>query len=189
MRRFSLVSAFLLAATPAAATDYQAAMHSYVESGELAWLADAAILDAVRAQNALTVALTEAKIIAMDDTWRAQVGTADTALVDSVRGNATADFLRAQVAASGGVITEIILMDAVGLNVAVSHVTSDYWQGDEAKHQDTYGVGPDAVHFSEIELDESTQRYQGQISVTLVDPASGEAIGAVTIGVDAQALS
>jgi len=87
------------------------------------------------------------------------------------------------------VITEIILMDAVGLNVAVSHVTSDYWQGDEAKHQDTYGVGPDAVHFSEIELDESTQRYQGQISVTLVDPASGEAIGAVTIGVDAQALS
>lgn len=189
MRRISLVSAFLLAAAPAAATDYQAAMQSYLQSGELAWLTDAALLDAVRAQNELTSGLSEAEVIAMDDTWRAQVGTADTALVDSVLGGATAEYLRAQVAASGGIITEIILMDAVGLNVAVSHATSDYWQGDEAKHQDTYGVGAGAVHFSEIELDESSQRYQGQISVTLVDPDTGEPIGAVTIGVDAQALS
>lgn len=72
-------------------------------------------------------------------------------------------------------------MEAQRLNVAVSYTTSDYWQGDEAKHEDTYGIGPDAVHYSEIELDESRQRYQGQISVTLVDPATGEPIGAVTI--------
>jgi hypothetical protein len=189
MRRFALVTSLLLAAAPATATDYNAAMQAYLDSGELAWLSDAALLDAVRAQNAVTGSLTEAEIIALDDAWRAQVGTADTPLVHSVLDGATADFLRAQVAASGGIITEIILMDAAGLNVAVSHVTSDYWQGDEAKHQDTYGVGPDAVHFSEIELDESSQRYQGQISVTLVDPETGEAIGAVTIGVDAQALS
>jgi hypothetical protein len=53
---------------------------------------------------------------------------------------------------------------------------------------ETYGIGPDAVHFSEVELDESTQRYQAQISLTIVDPATGEPIGAMTVGVDAEAL-
>ncbi len=152
-------------------------------------MADPAVVAAVLTQNETTVTHSEAKIIAMDNDWRAQVGTADASLLDAVLDNSIADFLRQQVEASGGAITEIILMDARGLNVAISHVTSDYWQGDEAKHQDTYGVGPDAVHFSEIELDESRQRYQGQISVTLIDPATGNAIGAVTIGVDAHSPS
>lgn len=189
MRRLLLTSALLLAAAPAVATDYHAQMQIYLDNGAAAWMADPSIVSAVLAQNEATAAYSEGEIITMDEGWRAEVGTADTALVDSVLSNGTADFLRQQVDASGGVITEIILMDARGLNVAVSHITSDYWQGDEAKHQETYGAGPDAVHFSEIEFDESSQRYQGQISVTLVDPATGEAIGAVTIGVDAQALS
>lgn len=189
MRRLLFSTVLMLAGTPAMATDFQAAMQRFLDSGELGWLTDTALVDAVLAQNGDTAGMSEADIIAMDDVWRAQVGTADTPLVDGVLTNAAADFLRTQVDASGGVITEIILMDAQGLNVAVSHITSDYWQGDEAKHTDTYGVGADAVHFSDIELDESSQRYQGQISVTLVDPASGDPIGAVTIGVDAGALS
>lgn len=186
--RIALTSALVLAATPALATDFQAQMAAYLEGGQVEWLTDGTLVDAVMAQNSTTAGLSEDEIIALDNDWRGQVGTADAALVDLVLTNATADFLRQQVDASGGAITEIILMDAQGLNVAVSHVTSDYWQGDEAKHQETYGIGADAVHFSEIELDESSQRYQGQISVTLVDPATGEPIGAVTIGVDAEAL-
>ena len=38
----------------------------------------------------------------------------------------------------------------------------------------------------EVELDESTQTYQAQLSFTLVDPATGAAIGAVTVGVNAE---
>ena len=102
--------------------------------------------------------------------------------------NDAATFLREQVEASGGVITEVFIMDARGLNVAASATTSDFWQGDEAKHSETYGKGVDAVHFGEVEFDESTQSYQGQISMTLTDPATGEAIGALTVGVDAEAL-
>ena len=79
-------------------------------------------------------------------------------------------------------------MDAQGINAAVSHVTSDMWQGDEAKYQQTYLVGPSAVHFGDIEKDESTGRYQGQISITVTDPSSGDLLGAMTIGVDAEAL-
>jgi hypothetical protein len=53
-------------------------------------------------------------------------------------------------------------------------MTSDMWQGDEEKFTETYSIGPGAVHFSEVELDESTQRYQAQISLTIVDPETGD---------------
>jgi len=67
-------------------------------------------------------------------------------------------------------------------------VTSDYWQGDEAKFTQTYAVGSDAVHFSDIDFDESSQSYQAQISFTIIDPASGAPIGAMTVGVLADGL-
>ena len=79
-------------------------------------------------------------------------------------------------------------MDAQGLNVAASGLTSDYWQGDEAKFTETYGKGAGAVHFGEVEFDESSQTYQAQISVTVTDPATGQPIGAITVGVDAAHL-
>ena len=67
-------------------------------------------------------------------------------------------------------------------------MTSDYWQGDDAKWQKTYQVGPHAVFVDEVEQDESTQRYQTQVSVSIADPVTGEVIGAVTIGIDAEGL-
>ena len=41
---------------------------------------------------------------------------------------------------------------------------------------------------SDVELDESTQAYQAQFSVSIADPATGEPIGAMTVGVFAEAL-
>ena len=66
---------------------------------------------------------------------------------------------------SEGLFTEIFVMDAVGLNVAASDTTSDFWQGDEAKWQQTYSAGSGAVHISDVELDESTQSYQSQVEL------------------------
>ena len=97
-------------------------------------------------------------------------------------------FLRERKDASQGTFTEIFVMDAKGLNVGQSDVTSDYWQGDEAKWQDTYSNGKGAVHISELEEDDSTQTLQSQVSVTVVDPDSGEAIGAVTFRVNVENL-
>jgi hypothetical protein len=102
--------------------------------------------------------------------------------------HAASAVLRDWVAASDGAITEVFVMDAMGLNVAASAVTSDYWQGDEEKHSETYAKGPDAVHISEIEFDESTQSYQAQVSVPIVDPASGQVVGAMTVGLNADRL-
>ena len=79
-------------------------------------------------------------------------------------------------------------MDNKGLNVAQSVETSDYWQGDEAKWQQTYSVGPDALHISEVEFDDSTGFYQSQASLAIKDPATNEVIGAVTFGINVQNL-
>jgi hypothetical protein len=77
-------------------------------------------------------------------------------------------------------------MDASGLTVAMSDPTSDYWQGDEAKWRETYPAGAGAVHVSEVDLDQSTQTYQSQVSLTVVD--AGEPVGAVTFGVNVEML-
>lgn len=175
-------------AAPAFAADPTAAMTSYVRESIMAWTSDAALVDAVIVRNGETAGLSEDDIIALDNQWRAEVGTASTPTIDSVIGTGASEFLRQQVTASGGIITEIFVMDQRGLNVASSGVTSDYWQGDEDKFQQTYSVGPDAFHVSEVEFDESAQTYQGQVSFTLNDPATGAVIGAVTVGLNAEAF-
>lgn len=179
---------FALAATSATAGDDTMKMQTFLDNSIRPWAGDPMIVAAVAAQNGETAGYDQARIDELDATWRAEVGSADATLVEGVVSNAVSALLREKVGEMGGQITEVIVMDARGLNVAVSNVTSDYWQGDEEKHAMTYGVGPDAVHFGEIEFDESSQRYQAQISFTLVDPDTGSPIGAMTVGVDAESI-
>ena len=175
-------------AAPAFAQDFSAPMQAYFDETLHPLSHDPLILAAVRAQNAQTGGISQEDINARDAEWAAELGTAAPALIGAVMNNEAANHLRDVVAASGGRVTEIILMDSHGLNVAVTTPTSDYWQGDEAKFLETYPHGTEAIHFSDIELDESTGRYQGQISFTVSDEATGEVLGAMTVGVDAELL-
>jgi hypothetical protein len=189
MTRAFLLTTFLgLAATVAPAAEPNAAMQAFLKDNILGWAQDPVLIDAIAAQNGRTAGFDAAQIETLDQQWRAEVGTGASEMVDAVLMNAAADFLRGQMEASAGMVTEIFIMDALGLNVAASGPTSDYWQGDEAKFQETFGVGAGAVHYSEIEFDESSQSYSVQISITLSDPATGAPVGAMTVGVDAESL-
>lgn len=179
---------FAVFAAPVLAGDDQAAMQAFVDDTIMAFAQAPDIIAAVTAQNAVTASYDQAKIDALDTSWQAEIGAADQPTIAPVLDNAASDFLRAQVENAKGALTEIFVMDALGLNVASSGITSDYWQGDEAKFQETYPNGAGAIHFGEIEFDESTNSYQAQISLTLADPASGAAIGAMTVGVNAEAF-
>lgn len=139
----------------------------------------------VAAQNARHENLTAPEIAAMDDTWRTEVRQSERPLIDSIPGNALSAYLTRRALESNGLITEVFVMDQTGLNVGQNVLTSDYWQGDEPKFQQTYGVGAGSVHVSDITLDSSTETYQGQVSLPLTD-ASGAVIGAATIGLNAQ---
>jgi hypothetical protein len=186
--RLSLALAATLAAMPAAANDFMPAIQSFLESEISPWSADPRLAQAILAQNAMTAGYTQADIDGLDQTWRAEVGSADSVLIRSVLDHGASSILREWVDTAGGTITEVFVMDARGLNVASSALTSDYWQGDEEKFTETYPKGPGAVHISEVEFDESTQTYQAQVSISLVDPATGAAVGAMTVGLNADRL-
>lgn len=171
-----------------AANEFQPAMEAYLADHIVEWAQDPVLLDAIRAANAVTGGYSADQIDAMDQAWRSEVGATDTPTITPVLENDAAEFLRARVALSDGAISEVFIMDMVGLNVAASAVTSDMWQGDESKFTATYGAGAGASHFGEVEFDESSQTYQGQISISITDPETGELLGAMTVGVDAEAL-
>lgn len=187
-RRISLLLPLSLMATMAGATDFRAAEEAFLQNSIRPWAEDAALVEAIKAANAERAGYDQAKIDEVDAAWKAEVGGSATPTIDPVMKNAASDFLRNQVAASTGAITEAFVTDAKGLNVAVSDPTSDMWQGDEEKFTETFPKGKDAAYFSDIELDESTQTYSGQISISITDPASGEVIGTLTVGVNAEAL-
>lgn len=145
------------------------------------------LVAAIEAQNATTGAYDEAKILELDTQWRAEVSGASKPLIDTTLANEASKYLAQVQADSAGKFTEIFAMDAKGLNVAQSTITSDYWQGDEDKFSMSFGAGATAVHLGEVEQDESTQTFQSQVSLTIVN-AAGEPIGAITIGVDLASL-
>jgi hypothetical protein len=109
-------------------------------------------------------------------------------MVQALTANVLSSFLNLKKRRSDGLITEIIVMDRYGLNAGLSDVSSDYWQGDEEKWRQTFLVGPNAIHIGPVERDQSTGRWQGQLSLPVVDPVSGKPIGAVTIGIDVSKL-
>ena len=188
MLRSTLFALSVLVAPVAQAADVPPAMSQYIYDDLMTWVNDARIVAAVTAQNSQTSGLSQDDIIARDNAWRAEVGQASTPMIDGVLNAPLSAFLREHLEKSGGRITEVFVMDSKGLNVAASNVTSDYWQGDEAKFQETYTKGAGSVFIDEIELDESTQTYQGQVSFAVTDPLTGAVVGAITVGLDAGAF-
>ncbi|WP_341365728.1 hypothetical protein [Yoonia sp. BS5-3] len=189
MKNLTLTAGLFLAFGQAShANEIENVLRVFLDDEVRAWATDPVLIDAIRAQNLVTNSYTQDQIYAMDQEWKDAVDVAGADIIEGVVETPASEFLRTQVAASAGLVTEAFIMDARGLNVAASEATSDYWQGDEAKYTATYISGPDAVHFSDIEYDDSTQEYQAQMSFTITDPDTGAAIGAATVGVTASAF-
>jgi hypothetical protein len=189
LRAVALLSGLLLAA-PAFAEDAPVKqVEAYLKANLLPWLSDKIVISAIKAQNAKHASITQEEIDKLDKQWMAEVDAPQKPLIESVMKNELSAFLAKKKEESKGVIAEVFVMDDKGLNVGQSDVTSDYWQGDEAKWQKTFLIGPDAVHFGKVEKDESTQVLEMQVSVSIKDPESGKAIGAVTFGINVDQLS
>lgn len=177
-----------LAVSPASANEFRPQLEALMAQDVQPWLADAVVIDAIKAANDRHAALTEAEIEGLDQQWRSEVDAGSGPLMDDVLTSELSAFLSERKTEMDGKVSEMFVMDNRGLNVGQSDVTSDYWQGDEDKWQKTFQVGPDAVYVDEVEFDDSAQAFLSQISRTIVDPATGEAIGAITVGVNVEAL-
>lgn len=186
---FALSTTLTLGAAPVlAAEDHKQAIQDQVVPKVRAFLADNRVAEAIIAQNARHAGMSQTRIDELDKQWRAETATGQGKLIDSLLGNELSAYLVAVQESSNGLFAEIFVMDDKGLNVGQSGLTSDYWQGDEAKWQETYGKGGSAMLIDDVEFDESTQTFQSQLSLPVVDPASGYVIGAVTVGVNMDVL-
>lgn len=171
-----------------AANDTEQQIRGAVVPNIQSMIADPVVIDAIRAQNQNHSGLTQSQIDGKDKQWRSESSAGGGTLISAVLGNELSKYLAGVKNDGRGIYTEIFVMDNKGLNVGQSDVTSDYWQGDEDKWKKTYLVGPDAVFIDEVEFDESTQTFQSQLSLPVVDPATGETVGAVTVGVNIDML-
>lgn len=190
--RFIAAAGLVLCLVPAASSRagdiHVEPVTAYIDANIRAWIEEPVIIRTLKDQNASHAHLTQAEIDALDATWRTEFASDTRPLIDTVIGNPLSHFLKDRQVASGGVITEILIIDAKGLSVGESEVSSDYWQGDEAKWQKTYMTGSTILFVDAVEKDESTQTLQSQASLTVFDPQTGQRLGAITIGINLDAL-
>ncbi|WP_417829489.1 hypothetical protein [Thalassospira sp.] len=152
------------------------------------WLANPVVSLSITSQNKLRQNITQDEIDAADAQWRAEREAEDQPLVAAILTNPLSSYLTQVQARSGGMYAEIFVMDSVGLNVGQSSITSDFWQGDEAKFQNTFPNGPDAVFVDEAEYNENSDVWLAQLNMTMSD-ADRQPIGAVTIEVNLNELA
>jgi len=180
--------ALLLPAAASADMKHEQALKDLVEAELRAIAEDPVVIGALTLQNAANGSLAQTEIDKLDKQWRSEVEGQDKSLINQVLANDLSNYLKNVSDQAGGLYTEIIVMDGKGLNAGQSAVTSDYWQGDEDKWSKTYAAGANAVFVDEVEMDESTQQLQSQVSFTVVDPATKQVIGAITFGVNLDQL-
>lgn len=191
MRVIFIIFATLLAfhsSSFAAENEYAAKMKKTLETMVRPVLADPALVAAIKEQNTRNAGLTPADIDRLDKQWRAEVKQGGGPLVNESMAKPVSRMLIGKVKMSNGVLSEMFVMDNKGLNVAQAAPTTDYFQGDEPKWQKTYPLGPDVVFVDQVDFDQSSNVFQAQISTTIVDPATGQAIGAVTVGMNVEKL-
>lgn len=134
------------------------------------------IITAVRAQNKILVSLSEIK--QRDQVWRKESDI--NPFMWNLMHNDCA-FALAKLEYTYRFIVESFVMDKQGALVCLSHKTSDYWQGDEAKFTESYKNGQGSLHYGEVEYDSSSDEIMVQISVPVMSGA--QAIGAITFGI------
>lgn len=195
LTRIALLAAgcALAATVPAAVAaepDMQAEITSYFEESVAAWVDGPEVVAAIKAQNRETRYFTQTEIEALDTAWRAEVASDSNVrpMIDEFMKRDISGYLKERQREADWMIVEIIVMDAKGLNVGLSTPSSDYWQGDEAKHENTYQAAAAAPFIDEIEFEPETGLLLSQVNKTIFDPATGQPIGAVTVSINMNKL-
>lgn len=138
----------------------------------------------VAAQNARHAKISQSEIDALDKQWRAERKAEDKPLISATLSNPLSVYLLRMQARANGLYTEIFIMDDKGLNVGQSSITSDYWQGDEAKYKKTFLVAPDAVFIDDPEWHKGTKTWRAQVNMTIAGQKNGKAIGAAVFEIN-----
>lgn len=142
------------------------------------------IVDAVTQQNMTNKNKSTNQLKQIDDQWQLAFKVGNLSFPKAVINQSVSHLLGQYAAASKDLLSEIIVMDEHGYNVAIAEMTSDYWQGDEDKFTQVFDKPAQTMYFDKIQYDASSRRFQVQVSVPLFNPQNQKFIGAITLGVD-----
>lgn len=148
------------------------------------WRNDPGLIAAVKAQNAQNKAVSIQQIHQLDQQWldEQRLPKDQRELTNRALQNPLADWLREQQTQLDGIVSELIVTDQHGLNVAISEPTTDYWQGDETKFTEPFFS--EQPYMSTLTYDQSTRRFQVHVGTRIRDPQSDATIGVLIIGLD-----
>ena len=142
------------------------------------------LVAAVRAQNVANETKSDSQLAQIDAQWQQAFNAGNLSFPQSILNPAMSHLLSQLQAGSHGLLSEIIVMDERGYNVAIGAMTSDYWQGDEEKFFEVAKKPEQTFYFDSIKYDASARRFQVQVSSPLVDAKSQKNLGVVMLGVD-----
>lgn len=141
-----------------------------------------------RLHSALTTAnqqhWSERQILLHDQQWIQELRLQISGLAAAMQQSELSMYLQQWQLQFDGAIAEIMLTDQQGRNVAISEITSDFWQGDEAKFQQIY-QSSQRYFFDEVSFDASTQRFLVHLSIPIKD-SQGQHTGALILGIDVE---
>ncbi len=127
----------------------------------------------------------EVDIKRLDQSWINAFQSGNNQFPDKLIHGELSRSLRAIKQLSKGIVTEIILTDERGLNVAITDITSDFYQGDEEKFIKASQLSPGAYFVDQIAYDASTRLFQVNVSFPLFDQThTTKVIGVMIIGID-----
>ncbi|MBZ8134183.1 hypothetical protein [Afifella sp. IM 167] len=193
MFRVSLAALIVVAATAAKADSFPPDARRLIDAGLIeqidTWMDSEVVRLSVRSQNERYGKLTQAEIDALDEQWKSEREVADKPLIAATLSSPLSVYLTRMQGQSAGLFVEIFVMDDKGLNVGQSSITSDFWQGDEAKFQKTFPQGPEAIFIDEPEWDENLKIWRAQVNKTLAEADQNTSLGAVTVEVNLTELA
>ena len=169
-----------VAAAEPASPDIQKLVTPDVIKEMRTWIESDIVRISIGTQNKRLLKPDQSTIETLDQQWVKERESEDKPLIAATLSNPLSVYLSRMQGRSLGLYAEIFIMDQNGLNVGQSSITSDFWQGDEAKFQKTYDVGPGAVFIDEPEFDDEMKVWRGQVNFTVTD-TDGKSIGAATV--------
>jgi hypothetical protein len=156
--------------------DLSAKVKAYVAKNLVPTTDTAAWVAAVEAQNAKGMTL--AQIQDQDKKWTA--AEEELPIQKELMNNACAKEI-VNLVKKLPAIKEAFVMDNQGANVCENTLTSDYWQGDEAKWKNSFNGGKGGVDVGKVKFDKSANANLQQVSLPIIGKG-GKVIGAVTFG-------
>ena len=179
---FSVLASF----NAVAQQDYRSDINDFVVNEMKLWLKNDIVIKALKKQNEKNELLSQTDKKILNDTWIGERRKHKRPLTDRVLENDLSNFLKIKQKESQGLFTEIIIIDAYGINAGQSMISDDYWQGNNEKWKKTLGSRSYVTYISDLAFDYNTEFFQ--VEVAFIASMNDEPIGVVYAGVDVEQL-